>query len=176
MTTVQVELKELTAKDVAAVIEFSKKTGAQTDNLSYGSEGVELSIEQEEHYLTLVQNSENQLMLGAYVGDQLVGVLSVSALQTPRLAHIGEVGVSVLQEYWGYGMGTLLIEEAIYWAHEVGIKRLTLEVRVDNHRAIHLYKKCGFQTEGVATAGLCVNNEYIDVYRMAYIVEERNSI
>ena len=42
----------------------------------------------------------------AQVGGRIVGTLNFSGGARPRTAHIGEIGVSVLKEYWGKGIGT----------------------------------------------------------------------
>ena len=46
--------------------------------------------------------------------------------------------------YWGYGLGSILMEEAIEWAQSSGsIRRLQLTVQKRNLAAVHLYKKDG---------------------------------
>ena len=49
-----------------------------------------------------------------------------------------------------------------YWA----LERLELIVFSDNHRAINLYKKFGFETEGVCRKYALRNGILSDVYRM----------
>ena len=51
--------------------------------------------------------------------------------------------------YWNQGLGQILLEEGIEWAHSTGVlRKLVLNVQVPrNERAVHLYKKLGFEIE-----------------------------
>jgi [ribosomal protein S18]-alanine N-acetyltransferase len=51
-------------------------------------------------------------------------------------------------DYRGRGVGELLLNSLIGIAHEVGARRVTLEVRVSNGVAQSLYSKYGFAVEG----------------------------
>ena len=60
------------------------------------------------------------MLLAIYEGT-IIGTASVKADSQFRLSHVGEVGISILQEYWGMGLGTLMLEEIISWAKEMGV-------------------------------------------------------
>ncbi len=62
-------------------------------------------------------------------------------------AHI--TNVAVKNTYRGKGFGKLTLSRLIYDAQIVGLKRMTLEVRVDNIPAIKLYESYGFVSYGV---------------------------
>ena len=66
-----------------------------------------------------------------------------------RLSHKVEFGVCILKEFWGYGMGKRLLQQSIHWADENEIKRISLQVLETNEKAIQLYKKLGFEVEGI---------------------------
>ena len=52
------------------------------------------------------------------------------------MAHVGEIGLSILKDYWGMGLGSLLLEELLEWISEVGLlTRLELTVQARNERA-----------------------------------------
>ncbi|MGY3723945.1 Protein N-acetyltransferase, RimJ/RimL family [Granulicatella balaenopterae] len=159
------------AKDL---LDYAKQIGFETEFLSFGPEGIPLSVEQEAIYLEAVLESDNQLMLVALNGDQIIGLASVGASQNPKLAHVGEIGVSVLKEYWGYGIGSILLDEMITWAWQTNcLTRLELDVVATNEKAIHLYKKFGFTTEGTLKQGIKLQAGYQDLYRMALLKEEK---
>ena len=49
--------------------------------------------------------------------------------------------------YWNQGLGQILLEEGIEWAHSTGVlRKLVLNVQVRNERAVHLYKKLGLRS------------------------------
>ena len=56
--------------------------------------------------------------------------------------------IAIKREYQSKGYGTKLFQDLIERAHKFEVNALTLEVEVDNDRAIKLYKKFGFQEEG----------------------------
>lgn len=49
----------------------------------------------------------------------------------------------------GRGIGTGLLERLMEKGREKGIRSFTLEVRVSNETAIHMYEKLGFVSEGI---------------------------
>lgn len=66
------------------------------------------------------------------------------AKKEDNLSRIGSI--YILKEFQGKGLGTKLIENAIsYLGRE---KPIVLEVATFNQRAIHFYKKCGFEETG----------------------------
>ena len=90
------------------------------------------------------------LMLVSEVDGQLVGFATVQPQGLPALAHVAEIGVCLIAEYWGYGIGSLLMETMLDFAQEVGLRVLHLEVIADNLPAIGLYKKFDFQERGLS--------------------------
>lgn len=47
-----IEIIEGRPEDAAAIVEFTKKVGGETDNLTFGAEGLEVTPEQEAMFLT----------------------------------------------------------------------------------------------------------------------------
>lgn len=98
--------------------------------------------------------------------------LNFSSGSRPRIVHTGEFGVSVLKEYWGNGIGTELISYLINWSKKSGlIRKINLIVRDDNFSAIHVYKKLGFNEEGVITRNLQINGRFYDALFMGYSID-----
>lgn len=61
---------------------------------------------------------------------EIVGVLNVSAESSSQVSHIGEVFLAVSKDYWGYGLGQMLMEATLDWAeHSNTIRRLELTVQ-----------------------------------------------
>ena len=57
--------------------------------------------------------------------------------------------VAVRADMRGKGFGRLLMQSLLDLAKREGIKRITLEVKDTNERAVKLYKSLGFTVEGV---------------------------
>jgi len=66
----------------------------------------------------------------------------------PRWAHAvhhgGILGIGLLPAYRSHGTGRRLLEACLAKVFSQGITRIELEVRADNHAAIHLYERIGF--------------------------------
>lgn len=57
------------------------------------------------------------------------------------------ISIAVHPEFRGRGIGRRLMEECLARLRSKGVKRVRLEVRVSNRRAIELYRKLGFRVE-----------------------------
>lgn len=77
-------------------------------------------------------------------------------------AHITNVCIDPEKRRKGYAM--LLMKTLCDKAQSLGADNMTLEVRVSNHDALRLYKKCGFSVHGLRKRYYSNNNE--DAYIM----------
>ncbi|WP_175578107.1 GNAT family N-acetyltransferase [Indiicoccus explosivorum] len=89
------------------------------------------------------------LFLVAEAETGLLGFARCEGSELQRLAHRVTFGVGVLREAWGYGIGKNLLAESIAWADSNGIHKIALSVLATNEKAIRLYERYGFETEGV---------------------------
>ena len=168
---ISVVIREATPEDAQEILTMSKQVGSETEFLVMDEEGLQLSPERLALELGYLAESTNNLLLVALVGEEIVGTASVKATNEYRIAHIGEIGISLLKEYWGFGLGTLLIEEIIDWSkNSKKIFRLELQVQVRNERAVRLYQKLGFEIESTMPRGARSDaGEFLDVYQMSYL-------
>lgn len=83
----------------------------------------------------------------------LVAVLENEVVGCAGLTNICNEGnidnVVVAEKYRGLGIAQELIRELLTQGEEMGIEAFTLEVRVSNASAIHVYEKAGFVSEGI---------------------------
>lgn len=131
------------AEDAAALLEYLKIVGGETENLSFGAEGVPLSVEAEQAYLQAQYNSPDNVQYLAKVNGEIIGTASLNR-QPRRMSHRGEFGISLKKAWWGCGAASALTEAVLAFARENGFEQLNLEVRSSNIRAIRLYEKYGF--------------------------------
>ncbi len=69
------------------------------------------------------------------------------------------------------GIGKNLMKSGIEWAKENGIFRITLEVDINNYRAISLYLKLGFEIEGtLRNDKMLSDGSYTSGYVMALLL------
>lgn len=87
------------------------------------------------------------LSLGAYVGEELVGVLIVSEIKWNNLLWIENIIIS--EEHRGNGVGKVLIENLMSLAKQKKIRIVGLETQNANYPAIQFYIKNGFEIDGI---------------------------
>lgn len=160
-------IREATVNDAKRIIDYVNQVSKETDNLTFGDGEFNMSIEAEVEYLKNIQQSPTSLYIIALANDQIVGSLNFTTGTRPRIAHTGEFGVTVLKDYWNNGIGKTLIKQLISWSKQTGIiKKINLRVRSDNKKAISLYKKLGFKTEGLITREFQIDGKFYDSYHM----------
>ena len=137
--------------------------GEETDFLSFGVEGLNITLEEERNYFK--NSSAKNFFLIAEIEEKIVGNCSISTNEKRvRLKHFGELGIVVLKECWNLGIGNKLIETALLLGKNGGLKKVNLETRSDNKKAIVLYKKLGFIQLGIIPNGfLLPNGTYEDI-------------
>jgi ribosomal protein S18 acetylase RimI-like enzyme len=99
--------------------------------------------------------------------DEVVGWCDIIRLDQESFRHGWRLGMGVLPEVRGRGVGRRLAEAAIAAAKEQGAERIELEVFASNTRAIALYETLGFVHEGVRRRARKLDGEYDDVVLMA---------
>lgn len=88
---------------------------------------------------------DDGLILLAVAGDQPLGIVTITPQD--KSASQGELGLAVLKDYWGNGIGSMLADEAVYWFRNFSsLQALVLEVFKDNQAALAIYHHYGFQT------------------------------
>ena len=137
------EIVRAQAQDAAALLEYLKIVGGETENLSFGPEGVPLDEKTEQAYLGMQAQSHDHTQLLAKVNGEIIGTASLSRKQN-RMRHRAEFGISLKKAWWGCGAAAALAERILAFARETGVEQINLEVRSDNKRAIALYEKFGF--------------------------------
>ena len=146
--------------DAAEMIRYLKSVGSESDNLTFGSEGLPVTEEQERKFLSSI--GPNAYFVIAVDDDGRITGDAFLERGPRRLHHAAELGISTLKEYWGRGIGSRLMEELIAYAKENGITKINLRVRADNERAKALYRKFGFEKEGDDRRMMEIGGEYFD--------------
>jgi ribosomal protein S18 acetylase RimI-like enzyme len=101
--------------------------------------------------------------------ETVVGWCDISSLHRDAFAHSGSLGIGVLAEYRGQGIGKKLMEAAINKAKLTGLTRIQLTVREPNKLALDLYLKLGFVVEGVQRNAVRVDGIYENLICMGLL-------
>ncbi len=138
-------------RDAAEILEYMKQVGGETDNLTFGAEGLPISVEEETAYLKSLENSRDEVMFVAKENGKIVGDAGLRR-EVRRMSHRGDFGIAVVKIHRNKGVGSMLLKKIIAFAKENAFDIIDLQVRCDNLPAIHLYEKFGFQKIGTHPA------------------------
>ncbi|MBB4063773.1 putative acetyltransferase [Gellertiella hungarica] len=109
----------------------------------------------------------DQTLLVAEAGGLILGNAGLRRL-SGRRAHAGEIGMGVRDDRRGQGIGTRLLEALLDLADNwLDLRRLELTVFTDNEAAIGLYRKAGFEEEGILRDYAFRAGRHADVLAMA---------
>ena len=95
-------------------------------------------------------------------GDQVVGWCDIFPEDNPRQCHRGSLGMGLLPGYRGQGIGTKLLTATLAKAKAFGLEKAELKVYTSNDAAVALYRKCGFDQEGLIKSYRKVDGRYFD--------------
>ena len=148
-------------EDAAALIDYLRVVGGESDNLTFGAEGLPATVEEETAFLEKSAADTRSVILLAKEDGEILGDGHIEAFSR-RLSHRAGLGITVRKAAWGRGVGTAIMERLIAHAWEQGIEIIELQVRSDNARAIRLYEKFGFVKIGHYPGFLKVDRVYAD--------------
>jgi ribosomal protein S18 acetylase RimI-like enzyme len=102
---------------------------------------------------------------------RIVGWCDICRERVPTYSHEGMLGMGVLADYRGRGLGERLIRAALAAAAVAGFERVSLSVYGTNTRAAALYRKVGFVLEGTRVRGRKLDGVYDDVHMMVIFTD-----
>jgi len=143
------------------------------------------AVARERRYLTFLEapaiEETRQFIVGslakgnphfvARVGNRVVGWCDILRQAREAHAHRGSLGMGIIRDFRGKGLGKLLITAALNQAWERNFTRIELDVHADNERAIALYENAGFVREGRTRNAFRADGIYRDALAMAIIRE-----
>lgn len=115
--------------------------------------------------LSNIQNKFTHFV--ALDGEKIVGWCDMIPFGHPTTKHIGKLGMGLLAPYRGKGIGKKLMEACLGHAKSRGLETVYLEVYGSNRRAIALYRKLRFKTDGIRERGRKHKGRYEDLILMS---------
>jgi ribosomal protein S18 acetylase RimI-like enzyme len=120
----------------------------------------------------VLRNLQNNLPHYIAISDEkVVGWCDIGSLSRPIFAHVGSLGIGVIANYRGQGIGEKLIRITLEKAKEIGLTRIELTVRAPNKAAFALYKKIGFIEEGLHRKAVRIDVLYEDLISMGLLFD-----
>lgn len=159
----QLILRKPVVEDAESMIEYLNAVGGESDNLLFGKDEFHLTVEQEMEHIKRISSDPNTLMILGTINGVIVSVAQISSPNRKRIAHNSELSISVKKDYWGNGIGSVVMEELIRFAKENSvIRNISLGVKASNKNAIKMYEKFGFIKVGTHKRCFNVNGDFDD--------------
>lgn len=164
-------IRELTPKDAAQF----KALRQRAAELSEGGFAVALDdwtnrpLQEIEKMLQQEHESFNDFILGAFVDDQLVGMVGFFRPTKPTLGHKGHIwGMFMNPEWRGHGLAGKLLDDLINRVRKLPrVEKLQLTTTNQYKAAISLYKSRGFQIIATEEQSIRVGNTRYDELYMS---------
>jgi RimJ/RimL family protein N-acetyltransferase len=159
-------LRQVKVTDATLLLEYFEKVNLESKNLLREPGEYSFTVSDERKFIRRVLQSKEDFMAVVYCVDELIGTIGFRSSHLQRIKHRGSLGMSVIKDFNGLGVGSLMMDYIMETAIEIGKTKLELEVRADNFSAIHLYEKYGFEQEGTIKSGFFVDKKYVDLLMM----------
>lgn len=130
----------------------------------------------EQYFYTALE--QGAIRFVAEDNGRVVGWCDITPRQEPGSSHIGHLGMGLLREFRGQGIGHRILDATVREAFGKGLTRIDLEVFSSNHAAIALYQRYGFTIEGRRRKARYVDGIWDDIVLMALepgVVPARNN-
>jgi ribosomal protein S18 acetylase RimI-like enzyme len=168
---IEVTIREATKEDAQNMIDFYNIVGGETDFLSFGVNEFKRELQEYEEYITATSKEPNSIMLLALIDSEIISIATINSSQKERTKHVGTLGIVISKKYTGLGLGRILMNDLIDWAKQNGVtKKVSLVTNESNTIAIELYKKLGFEVEGLLKKENCIRGAYNNTVMMGLIL------
>ena len=155
--------------DALALVELAESVGREDGRWILGT-GPWRSVADERRYLRTIDRHPDAAVYVAEDVARIVGRLSLARDPHPASRHVADLGLMVAESHRRQGVGTMLLEQAVSWAHDVRVRKLELHVFPWNEPALALYESFGFEREGYRRRHYERGDEFVDAVLMAYFV------
>lgn len=131
------------------------------------------NISKEEEFIKSRQNGP-EYFICVYDEEKIIGDCELRFMNSNKTKHRSEIGIVLLREYQGIGIGSFLFDELINIAKGLPeIEQIELDVISTNEIAKHLYMKKGFIKTGDIPHQLKLSDgQYADGERMVLFLNK----
>jgi len=153
--------------DAAALCRLAEEVGREPGAWLLTTE-MWRGVAEERRYLRAVRRHPDAAVFVVEADGEVVARLSLARDPHPASRHVADLGLMVAAPYRRRGIGRALLEQAVRWARECGVRKLELHVFPWNTPALRLYESFGFVQEGVRRGHYVRDGEEVDAILMAY--------
>ncbi len=138
-------------EDIPGLLEYLVQSAGETEFIMRSPEECgKYTPEREAKWIESMNASENAATLVCEVEGRIAGNCEVTRSAALITRHRAAIGIALLKEFWGQGIGTAMFREIEHIAKGWDdVSQLELEFVEGNTRARGLYEKMGFRIVGV---------------------------
>ncbi len=162
-----VTIRPARPEDAATLVALGSTVGREEGAWLLNTSGWR-SVTEERRYLRALKRYPHAAVFVAEADGRLVGRLSLARDPHPSSHHVADLGLMISADHRRRGIGRSLLEQAVAWARDAGVRKLELHVFPWNEPALKLYEAFGFEREGLRREHYRRDSEYVDAILMAY--------
>jgi RimJ/RimL family protein N-acetyltransferase len=148
-------------------VEWLTENGNDPEAAKYALDIFPVTDYEIEEWLKKDLEKESCKYIVAELDGEPAGFVKLSFPSEPsRNRHVAWLGIEVRRKHWRKGVGEALMRQAISLAKESGCRKLMLGTFEGNERAIALYSKLGFTTEGYEDEEVFIDGSWRKGYYM----------
>lgn len=163
-----VEIIEPTMELLPEILDFANRLAKEDSFLNFDPTK-KITLNEERRWLDqTIKNIRNKYsaMFWAVYDKLIVGSVDLRRNISPRMKHVGEIGLMVDMDFRGEGLGQFLLDFILKQCPKMGIRLAILGVFSDNEIAKNLYTKMGFKEWGRLPNGIYRKKKYSDEIKM----------
>jgi putative acetyltransferase len=164
-----ISIRAARPEDAATLVALGATVGREPEAWLLNTDGWR-SVGEERRYLRALKRHPDAAVFVAEEDGAIVGRLSVSRDPNAASRHVADLGLMVAASHRRRGIGRALLEQAVAWSRDAGVRKLELHVFPWNEPALKLYEQFGFEREGLRKSHYRRGGEFVDAILMAYFV------
>jgi len=143
-------IREAEPDDAEDLLNCIKIYIPQSDYVPKLEEEIKATVDQERDLIQSFLNYDNSILLVAESDGRIIGNIDLMGSRRKIMEHTAVIGMGMIEEWRNSGLGTALLGSLIDWAKVNPILELIwLQVYAENQLGLGLYKKMGFEDNGV---------------------------
>lgn len=172
-----VTLRSPDEDDAPRLLDYLDAVRRESTGILFSPEDELPTLKWERDWIQSRRQGSGVNILAENEAGRMIALCGIACGARQRVAHGGDVGISIRADWCDRGLGTLLMQELIAWARrQPDIEVLTLSVYSDNPRAMRVYEKVGFTRDGQRRWQCKRDGRYIDDVIMSCWVGEPPAI
>lgn len=165
-------IRQAQIEDAENLLNCIKTYIPQSEFIPKLEEEIKLTVEQEKDWINSFLIYDNSLLLVAEYENQIIRNIDLTGNRRKIMEHTAVIGMGMIEEWRNTGLGSALMSQIINWAKQNPILELIwLQVYSKNTLGLSLYKKMGFQENGIIKNYFKYENKYFDNLTMSLSVK-----